>query len=610
MLITIFLFSLFFFEDRRTIMSQEQIAIYSILTGVLILFVWGRVRFDIVALIGLILCVLLGLVPAEAAFSGFSHPATITVAVVLILSRGLANSGVIDLIVNYLSLTVKRVSLHVAMLSGVSALLSTFINNIGALALLIPVGMESSTKAKLSPAIVLMPMSFASILGGLVTLIGTPPNIIIANFRNDLIGEPFTMFDFSPVGGVVAAAGVLFISMAGWRMIPKIRRARVSGNELIAIDDYITEIIVPKDSELVGTSFRELDQRAEKLDVEIVGLIRGKRRVLAGLLHEEINGEDTLIVEAGPQEIDKFVADTKLKFGKGKDKISILSQDTSMLEAVVQSNSKMEGRTFTSLRLKNRYGIHLLGVSRQGTSIRKRLPHVKFRGGDVVLLQGASESLADLVSLLGCLPLAKRRLSFGARRKTGLAIAIFMASIFSAALGFASLQITLIIAAVLMVVTNIVPARNVYEEIQWPIIVLLGAMIPVGQALESTGGTLLIADFILSLSSSLAPPFILALVLIVTMTLSDIMNNTATTVVMAPVAVSIAEQLGVNVDPFLMAVAVGASCAFLTPIGHQNNTLIMGPAGYHFGDYWRMGLPLEILIIIISVPLILLAWPL
>ena len=591
-------------------MSQEQIAIYSILTGILILFIWGRIRYDIVALIGLILCVLLGLVSAESAFAGFSHPATITVAVVLILSRGLANSGVVDFIVECLSLTVKRVSLHVAMLSGVSALFSTFINNIGALALLIPVGMESSTKAKLSPAVVLMPMSFASILGGLVTLIGTPPNIIIANFRNDVIGEPFKMFDFSPVGGVVATAGVIFISMAGWRMIPKTRRARITGNELIAIDDYITEIIVPKGSELVGTPLRELDHRAEKLDVEIVGIIRGKRRILAGLRHEEINGEDTLIVEAGPQELDKFVTDTKLELGEGKEKISLLSQDTSMLEAVVQSNSRMEGRTFTSLQLKNRYGIHLLGVSRQGTPIRKRLPHVKFRGGDVVLLQGDSESLADLVALLGCLPLAKRRLSFGSRRKTGLAVSIFTASIFSAAVGVVSLQIALAIAAISMVITNIVPVRNIYEEIEWPIIVLLGAMIPVGQALESTGGTLLIADFILSLSKNLAPSIILALVLVVTMTLSDVMNNTATTVVMAPVAVNIAGQLGVNVDPFLMAVAVGASCAFLTPIGHQNNTLIMGPGGYQFSDYWRMGLPLEILIIIISVPLILAVWPL
>ena len=592
-------------------MNQEQVAIFSILAGILALFAWGRIRYDVVAFMGLILCVLLGLVPAQDAFSGFSHPATITVAMVLILSRGLANSGVVDLIVSRLMFTVKRVSLHVAMLSGVSAVFSMVINNVGALALLMPVGIESSAKAKRSPAVILMPMSFASILGGLVTLIGTPPNIIIANFRTDVRGEPFAMFDFSPVGGVVAVAGVAFIALAGWRMIPEKRRARVTGEELITIDDYITELGVPKDSELIGVPLRELDQRAEKLDVEIVGIIRDKRRILAALLHEKINSKDILIVKAGPQELDKFVTDTKLELVTGKEKASLLrSEDTTMMEAVVQSSSRMEGQTFTSLRLKKRYGIHLLGVSRQGTPIRKRLPQVRFRGGDVVLLQGDSESLADLVFSLGCLPLAKRRLNLGAGKKAGLAVGIFAAAIVATAMGLASLQIALSVAAITMVLFKIVPVRNVYEEINWPAIVLLGAMIPVGRGLESTGGTQLIAESILGLGASLPPALILTLVLVVTMTLSDVMNNVATAVVMAPVAVSIAGQLGVNVDPFLMAVAVGASCAFLTPIGHQNNTLIMGPAGYRFGDYWRMGLPLEILIIVLSVPMILFVWPL
>ncbi len=593
-------------------MNQEQIAVFSILAGILALFAWGRIRYDVVAFMGLILTVLLGLVPAQDAFSGFSHPATITVAVVLILSRGLANSGVVDLIVKYVMFTVKHVSLHVAMLSGISAVLSTMINNVGALALLMPVGIESSAKAKRSPAIILMPMSFASMLGGLVTLIGTPPNIIIANFRTNVIGEPFAMFDFSPVGGVVAVAGVAFISLGGWRMIPKKRRAQVAEDELIAIDDYITEICVPKDSELIGVSLRELDQRAEKLDVEIVGMIRGKRRILAALRHEEINSGDILIVEAGPQELDKFVTDTKLELVPGvKEKAPLLrSIDTTVMEFVVQSRSRMEGRTFTSLRLKMRYGIHLLAVSRQGTPIRKRLPKVQFRGGDILLLQGDSESLAEVVSPLGCLPLAKRRLSLGAGKKAGLAVGVFVAAIVAATMGLASLQIAFSAAAIAMVILNIVPVRDVYDEIDWPVVVLLGAMIPIGGALESTGGTQLIAESILGLGASLPPAFILALILIVTMTLSDVMNNAATAVVMAPVAVSIAGQLGVNVDPFLMAVAVGASCAFLTPIGHQNNTLIMGPAGYKFGDYWRMGLPLEILIIAISVPMILVVWPL
>ncbi|HIE41746.1 MAG: SLC13 family permease [Nitrospinaceae bacterium] len=593
-------------------MNQEQVTIFSILTCILVLFAWGRIRYDVVAFMGLILCVFLDLVPAQNAFTGFSHPATITVAVVLVLSRGLANSGAVDMVVRYVMFTVKRVSLHVAMLSGISAVFSMVMNNVGALALLMPVGIESSKKAKRSPAVILMPMSFASILGGLVTLIGTPPNIIIANFRKDVKGEPFSMFDFSPVGGVVAIAGVAFIALAGWRLIPKKRRARVADEELISIDNYITEIRVPKDSELIGMSLRELDKQAENLDVEIVGIVRNKRRILAALRHEEINSGDLLIVEAGPKELDQFVTETKLELVAGDtNKASLLqSKDTKTMEVVVQPRSRMEGQTFTSLRLKIRYGIHLLGVSRQGTPIYKRLPQVQFRGGDVLLLQGDSESLAELVLSLDCLPLAARRLNFGTGKKAGLAIGIFAVAIIAATIGFASLHIALSAAAIAMVIFNIVPVRNIYREIDWPVIVLLASMIPIGGAMESTGGTELIAEVILGLGKNLTPALILTLVLIITMTLSDVMNNAATAVVMAPVAVSISEQLGVNIDPFLMAVAVGASCAFLTPIGHQNNTLIMGPAGYRFGDYWRMGLPLEILITVLAVPMILAVWPL
>ena len=248
-------------------------------------------------------------------------------------------------------------------------------------------------------------------------------------------------------------------------MIPEKRRARVTGEELIAIDDYITEIGVPKDSELIGVPLRELDQRAEQLDVEIVGMIRGKRRILAALRHEEINSGDILIVEAGPQELDKFLTDTKLELGAGKKKASLLrSEDTTMMEAVVQPSSRMEGRTFTSLRLKSRYGIHLLGVSRQGTPIRKRLSQVRFRGGDVVLLQGDSESLAELVSSLGCLPLAKRRLNLGAGKKAGLAVGVFAAAIVAATMGLASLQIALSVAAITMVICNIVPVRQCFTR--------------------------------------------------------------------------------------------------------------------------------------------------
>jgi len=593
-------------------MNHEQIAIFSILAGILVLFIWGRIRYDVVAFLGLILSVLLGLVPSHNAFSGFSHPATITVAVVLILSRGLLNSGAVDLIINKVIFPTKGVSLQVASLSAVSALFSMVMNNVGALALLMPVGIESSTKAKRSPAVILMPMSFASILGGLVTLIGTPPNIIIANYRTEVKGAPFGMFDFSPVGGLIAFVGVIFVAFAGWRLIPKKRREHPIKDELIHIEDYISEIRIPKDSKMIGLPIREVDQQAEKFDVETVGMIRGDRRILAALRHQEIHAEDILIVKAGPKDLEKFIKGNQLEFVEGvKEKASLLRSDYSaFMEVVVLPRARMEGQTYTSLRLKSRYGVHLLAVSRQGKPIRDRLLHFRFQGGDVLLLQGAPESLSELASLYGCLSLAKRELNFGTAQKAGLAVGIFALAILFATIGLTSTPIAFSLAAIAMVFFNIVPARDLYEGVDWPVIVLLGSMIPLGVAVETTGGTQLIAESIAGMAENLAPALILAIILIVTMTLSDLMNNAATAIVMAPVAVSIAGQLGVNVDSFLMAVAVGASCAFLTPIGHQNNALILGPGGYRFSDYWRMGLPLEILIVAIAVPAILFFWPL
>jgi di/tricarboxylate transporter len=593
-------------------MNQEQILIFSTLAVILVLFVWGRIRYDIVAFMGLIISVLLGLVPSHNAFSGFSHPATITVAVVLIVSRGLLTSGAVDLILNKIIFPTKLVSTQVASLSGVAALFSMVMNNIAALALLMPTAMELSEKAKRSPALILMPMSFASILGGLVTLIGTPPNIIIANYRTEVKGAPFGMFDFTPVGSLVAVAGVAFVAFAGWRMIPKNRRKKIIKEELIQIEDYISEVRITEDSKLISLPIKEVDLQAEKFDVEIVGMIRGKRRILAALRHQETKIGDILIVKAGPKELDKFLKDSKLVFVEGvKEKTSLLRSDyTIFMEVVVMPRSRMEDQTFASLQLKNRYGVHLLGVSRQGKPIQQRLLDFRFQGGDVLLLQGVSESLFELASSYGCLPLAKRGLNFGTAKRAGLAISIFSVAIIFATLGLTSIPIALSVAAIMMVFLNIVPVRDIYEGVDWPVIILLGSMIPLGGALETAGGTQIIAKFIAGMAENMDPTLTLAIVLIVTMTLSDVMNNAATTVVMAPVSVSIAGQLGLNVDSFLMAVAVGASCAFLTPIGHQNNALIWGPGGYRFSDYWRMGLPLEILIVVIAVPAILFFWPL
>lgn len=595
-----------------TVMSIEQITALAILAGVLAPFIWGRWRHDVVALIALMAAVVSGLVPAGEAFFGFGHPAVITVAAVLVISRAFSTAGAVDLLLRYIVPLTGRPSVHIGALGGVSALLSGFINNVGTLVLMMPVAIKSAASAGRTPAAILMPISFAAILGGLLTLIGTPPNIIIATYRGDVMGEPFGMFDFTPVGAPVALAGLVFVALAGWGLIPKARRERSAPDELFDIKDYMTEARVTDESEIVGKSLRQVEELATDVDAQIIGLLRDERRILRTTWRGRVAKGDILILEAAPEAIDKAVDALGLTLAdEGKDITEDLrSDEVGLAEAVVMAGSTAEGRTAQGLRLHTSYGVKLLGVSRAGRPTRGRLKSFRFRAGDVLLVQGDSEQLPAIIADLGLLPLAERDLQIGKRRKLWLAVGVFLAAIVCAAAGLVSAPIALALAALAMLLLNVITPREAYRNIDWSVIVLMGALMPVGVALESSGTTDLLAAAILWIAGNAAPVVALVLVMIVTMTLSDIINNAATAVIMAPIALGVAASLGVNPDGFLMAVAIGASCAFLTPIGHQNNALIMGPGGYRFGDYWRMGLPLEAIIIAVAVPLILLVWPL
>jgi len=592
-------------------MTKDQIILFTLLGFVFAFLIWGRWRYDIVAFTALLIALVAGVVPAGEGFSGFGHPATVIIALVLIVSRGLSNSGAIELIARYVVDASRSVSAHIGILAGVGAALSAIMNNVGALALLMPVDMQAAATAKRSPALTLMPLSFATILGGMVTLIGTPPNIIIASFRGQALGEPYHMFDFAPVGGVCAVVGVLFVMLIGWRLIPADRAKHDSGKELFDMQDYVAEVQVPEVSPVIGKRVSELDEDAEEADSAVVGLVRRGSRLPGLARRAVIEGGDILVVEAGPEAIEKLVGKLKLEYQRpGKKKGTLENTDLGLVEVVVPEGARIEKRSAHSLQLLYRYGITLLGVSRQGKRFRDRVRKLEIRAGDVLLLLGPSERLPEFVGWLGCLPLKERGLQLIQRDKAGLAVGVFAVAIALASAGVLSLPVALAIVAVFMVLSGVVPVRQIYESVEWPVIVLLGSMIPIGGALEASGGTALIADGIVTLAQGHSAAVVLVLLMAITMTLSDVMNNTATAVIAAPIAIEIASQLGVSPDPFLMAVAVAASAAFLTPIGHKNNTLIMGPGGYHFGDYWRMGLPLEVLIIAVGIPAILWAWPL
>ena len=573
--------------------------------------IWGRWRYDLIAFGALVVAVIAGVVPADDAFSGFSHSATVIIALVLIVSRALTNSGVIELIGRHLVSTSRSLGAHIGLMSVVAAGLSAVMNNVAALAVLMPVDLQASSKAKRSPALTLMPLSFASILGGMITLIGTPPNIIVAEFRNDELGEPFAMFDFAPVGLACALVGVLFVTTVGWRLIPRERTLHDTGKELQEIGEYLAELKVPEQAAIVGKRVGELDSVTDEIGATIVGLLRRGRRLPGAARRESIRAGDVLAIEAGPEAIDQLVGQLGLEYVRqAANEDETADDDLSLMEVVVPQGARIEGRSAQSLRLLNRHNVTLLGVSRQGRPFREQVRKLPIEAGDVLLLLGPSEGLPDITTWLGCLPLAERGLQIVQRDKALLAIGAFAGAVLLASVGLVYLPVALAGAVVLLVATKVVPLRQLYESVEWPVIVLLGSMIPIGVALEDSGGTALIAEAIIGVAEGSSPVVVLTILMIVTMTLSDVMNNTATAVIAAPIAIDIAARLEVNADPFLMCVAVAASCAFLTPIGHKNNTLIMGPGGYRFRDYWRMGLPLELIVIAVGVPTILWAWPL
>ena len=600
-------------------MNADQVFLISLLGILVVFFVWERWRYDLIALAGLLISTLLGFIPADEAFLGFGHPAVVTVAAVLIISRGLSNTGAVEFFTRYIKGATSSPTLHVVALSSVGGVLSTVMNNVGALALLMPVAIQSSFDAKRSPAVVLMPLAFGTILGGMATLIGTPPNIIIANYRAEITGHPFGMFDFSPVGGVVAVAGIIFVALVGWHLIPLARRSKNAPQDLFHIQEYLTEVKVPLNSKAIGKSLSELEAATEDSDALIIGLIRGEQSIRGAAWREQIQVGDVLVLEAGPQGINKFVSTLGLELTGTQPKEDLKesepqkstgTSDEILMEAVVPPDrSWLVGRLAGTLKLRSRFGVSLLGVSRQGTPYRGRLKEFRFKAGDVLLLQGDKEQVLDVIGSLGCLPLAERGIQLGKSGQAWLAIGLFGLALIGALTGLVSLPIALMGAALVMVLLTIVSPRDVYHTIDWPVVVLLGAMIPLGRALEQSGATTVLAQFLVDGMAGYSPIVLLGLIMVLTMLLSDIMNNAATAVVMAPFSVAVAQSLQVHSDPFLMSVAIGASCAFLTPIGHQNNLLVMGPGGYRFGDYWRMGLPLEILILAVSLPFLAIFWP-
>ncbi|WP_374630496.1 SLC13 family permease [Ferrovibrio sp.] len=590
-------------------MSFEQAAILILLAAALVLFAWGRWRHDLVALLVLLAAVLLGLVPAREAFLGFGHPAVITVAAALVISRAVAKTGLLDDLAARLANGAKSPASLLLLLCLPATLASSVMNNVAALALFMPVALAICAQAGKSPSLALMPLSYVTVLGGVITLVGTPPNIIISGIRAERLGEGYALLDFAPVGGGVALAGVLFIALGGWRLVPQRAPVAAQSGE---VHDYLLEARLGADSALAGKPLADAVAAMDEADAELLGLLRGGVTIPSAARWTVMRAEDTLLIQAAPDALAGMLKPLGLTLVKPKHAAmeDARAGDLRVAEAVVRPHTAIVGETPVDLRLRQRHQVNLLGVAREGAGQFRGLKNWRFVGGDVLLLQGEAERVEDAINRLGLLPLAPRDLNLKPRPGGLLTMAMIVAAFAALAAGLAPAAICLTAAAVLLLLTKRIDLREAYDSVDASVLVLLGAMMPVGDAFESTGATRLIADLLAGLAGDLGSFWLLALMLLLTMFMSDIVNNAATALLMAPLGIDLAKRLDANPDAFLMAVAVGASCAFLTPIGHQNNLLVMGPGAYRFSDYWRLGLPLEIVVFIASLILIPLVWPL
>ncbi|WP_311944830.1 SLC13 family permease [Halomonas piscis] len=591
-------------------------------------FMWGRLRYDLVALCALLASVALGLVPADEAFTGFGHPAVITVAAVLVLSRGFERAGIVNLIAEQVLKAGNRLIVQLTVLVGTVVVLSGVMNNVGALALLLPVALRLAREHDTSPSLLLMPLAFGSLLGGLTTLIGTPPNIIIASYRGNLTGENFGLFSFSPVGVAVALAGLGFIVLVGWRLTPR-RAGKASSADMFDTASYLAELKVGEDARANGLTLQQLRQEIDEA-IPVLAVVRDDKRRAGYAFYGTLQPGDILLLEAAPEELklledkvglsvvsepgeageDSAEEEKSSASGKKATSRGVNIEGLQLVEAVVRNDSMMSHRSVRQLRLHHQFGLHLVAVARDGTRLRQRLRDIRFQAGDVLLLQGSEREMKESLATLGCLPLANRELTFGQPRKMALSLGVFALAIGVMLLDLAPAAVALSGAAVVTLLAGVLPLRDGYQALDGPVIVLLGAMLPVGKALDSSGGAELIADALLQIGSQWPAVVTLTGLFVVSMLLSNVVNNAAAALLMAPIGASLANGLDASLDPFLMVVAVSASCAFLTPIGHQSNTLVLGPGGYRFGDYWKLGLPLSLVVMAVAIPVILWRWPL
>ncbi|MDX3927742.1 MAG: SLC13 family permease [Shinella sp.] len=588
-------------------MTTEQILASTVIMLMMAAFIWGKFRYDVVACLSLLAAVALGVVPVEKAFSGFSDDIVIIVASALVVSAGVARSGVVNMAIQRFFPNLSAMRAQMALLLISVAVMSSFIKNIGALAIMMPLAFQFAKRSGVPASRYLMPMAFAALLGGLMTQIGTSPNIVVSRLREEIGGTPFTMFDFTPVGATLTLAGVIFLLLFYW-LVPDRANQNPSLHEALETATYSSDATVGEESTADGKKLSDVLKSGDG-EVLATSIIRGATRI-SPLPDIELRAGDTILMQGNPGALDRVVSASKLTLS-GKPIKHAEGDDGEIVavEAVISNDSRLVGLSARSLSLFHTRGVNLLAVSRQGQRLQERLSEVRLQPGDVVLLQGSRKTIPAFLQELGCLPLAQREILLGAPRRALLSIAILAAAMTATAAGLAPVAPAFFAAAVAMVLLKVIPFNDAYRSLDGPILVMLAALIPVSDSLRTSGASELIAAWLGQAAAGMPPYGALALILVTAMAVTPFLNNAATVLVMAPIAASFATTLGYRPEAFLMAVAIGAGCDFLTPIGHQCNTLVMGPGGYRFSDYPRLGLPLSFIIILVSIPALLFVWP-
>ena len=589
-------------------MTLHQGLAFALIGVTLLLFVWGRWRYDLIALASVLTGVLIGVVPAANAFDGFKSDVVVIIAAALVVSAAFDRSGLVEVVLRPLLSRLKTEQTQVPALAAATALLSMASKNVGALAILMPAAQQVSRRTGTPVSRLLMPMSFAALLGGLVTLVGTSTNIIVSQVREQTLGKPFGMFDFAPVGLGLTALGLIFLSFA-YRILPKDRPAQVPLTEALASQSYATEAVIPEGWD-AGTKRVSDIREASGGAAKVTGIVRDKDRRINPRANTVVKAGDVIQLEGEADALHKLIADLNWTPHRADHPLEHSREEVRSVEAVVGADSLLTGRSVTRIDLQARFNVKLLAVARGGRRVSQRLRAAPIRAGDILMLRGVESDLSRAMSELGALPLADRAVQLGSRRPLILPAVILAAAMVCVALKLLPVAIAFMIAAVLMVATRAISMREAYASLDGSVLVLIAALTPVSEALQKSGGADLIAAN-LSLVLLHTPPLaVLGLMMLTAMACAPFMHNAPTVLVLAPVAIGVARHLHLGPDPLLMAVATGAACDFLTPVGHQCNTLVLGPGGYRFSDYTRLGAPLSVLVIIVGTLLISVFWPL